>query len=46
MGYRIPRVAGASLQLTVQNIFDSNYQSFVGVPEIGRMALLRLRYDF
>ncbi len=45
-GYRIPMVRGASVQLTVQNIFDNNYRSFVGVPEIGRMALLRLRYDF
>jgi iron complex outermembrane receptor protein len=45
-GYRIPQMRGASLQLTVQNIFDNPYKSFIGVPEIGRMALLRLRYDF
>jgi len=45
-GYRLPQMRGASLQLTVQNVFDNAYQSFIGVPEIGRMALLRLRYDF
>ena len=30
----------------VQNLFDSGYKSFVGTPEIGRMALLRLTYEF
>jgi outer membrane receptor for ferrienterochelin and colicins len=46
LGYRLPQVPGASLQLSVQNLLDSGYRSFVGAPEIGRMALLRLRYDF
>jgi iron complex outermembrane receptor protein len=44
-GYQLP-VSGASLQLTVSNIFNEGYQSFIGVPTIGRMAILRLRYDF
>jgi len=46
MGYELPPVPGATLQLTVQNVFDSDYRSFVGVPNIGRLALLRLRYEF
>lgn len=46
LGYRLPQVRGASLQFTVTNLFDSAYRSFIGTPEIGRMALLRLRYDF
>ena len=37
---------GASLQLSVQNLLDEDYRSFPGVPTIGRMALLRLKYDF
>jgi len=46
LGYRLPQVRGASLQFTVTNLFDSAYRSFIGTPEIGRLALLRLRYDF
>ena len=44
LGYRLP-FRGTSLQLSVQNLLDEKYQSFVGTPEIGRMAILRLRYD-
>ncbi len=46
VGYRLPWLSGASVQLSVQNAFDTAYRSFAGVPEIGRMALLRLRYEF
>lgn len=46
LGYRLPVVRGATLQLSVQNLFDTPYGSFVRVPQIGRMALLRLTYDF
>jgi iron complex outermembrane receptor protein len=43
-GYKIPNTA-AELQLAVTNLFDSPYRSFVGVPEIGRFAIVRLKYD-
>jgi outer membrane receptor for ferrienterochelin and colicins len=46
MGYTIPRMRGTSVQLLVQNVFDDGYRSFPGVPEIGRMAILRLRQEF
>jgi outer membrane receptor for ferrienterochelin and colicins len=46
LGYRLPPVPGATLQLAVQNLFDTGYRSFPGVPEIGRLAILRLRYEF
>ncbi|HEX6939796.1 MAG TPA: TonB-dependent receptor [Longimicrobiales bacterium] len=45
LGYRLP-IQGATLQLSVQNLLDEDYRSFPGVPDIGRMALVRLRYDF
>lgn len=45
LGYRLP-IQGASLQLSVQNLLDDKYRSFPGVPAVGRMALLRLKYDF
>lgn len=43
-GYLIPRTR-ATVQLTVSNLFDKPYRSFVGVPDIGRFALLRVKYD-
>ena len=43
-GYKIPNTP-AELQLAVTNLFDSAYRSFVGVPNIGRFAILRLKYD-
>jgi outer membrane receptor for ferrienterochelin and colicins len=46
VGYSIPQLRGATLQLSVQNLLDDGYRSFPGVPEIGRLALLRLRYEF
>jgi outer membrane receptor for ferrienterochelin and colicins len=46
LGYQIPQVRGTTIQLMVQNLFDTKYRSFAGVPEIGRMALLRLKYEF
>lgn len=45
LGYKLP-VPGASLHLSVNNILDEEYRSFPGVPNIGRMALLRLKYEF
>lgn len=44
MGYRIPSTP-ATVQLAVTNLFDSENRSFVGVPDIGRFAMLRVKYD-
>lgn len=46
LGYRFRRAPGLGVQLTVQNVLDEDYRSFPGVPEVGRLALLRLSYDF
>ena len=43
-GYKIPNTP-AELQLAVTNLFDSAYRSFVGVPDIGRFAIARIKYD-
>lgn len=44
VGYRL---AGTGLwaQLEIQNLFDAGYQAFPGAPAMGRLTLLRLRYD-
>jgi iron complex outermembrane receptor protein len=44
LGYRIPNTP-ATVQLAVTNLFDHDYRSFVGVPFIGRFAMVRLKYD-
>lgn len=44
--YALPFAPGASLDLNVQNVFDTEYRSFPGVPDIGRFAMIRLRYQF
>jgi len=44
LGYQIPN-SRATVQLSVSNVFNSHNQSFVGVPSIGRLAMIRLRYE-
>jgi hypothetical protein len=44
MGYRFRR-SGLWLQLGIQNVLDKGYSAFPGAPTLGRMTLLRLRYD-
>jgi iron complex outermembrane receptor protein len=44
MGYRVPSTS-ATLQLAVTNLFDAENRSFVGVPDLGRFMLLRVKYD-
>ncbi|MDB4949843.1 MAG: hypothetical protein JWM27_2492 [Gemmatimonadetes bacterium] len=45
LGYRIPRSRGLSLQMNVQNALNEKYRSFPGAPNIGRMAILRLKWE-
>tara|TARA_B100001123_G_scaffold151356_1_gene175055 strand:- start:5208 stop:8060 length:2853 start_codon:yes stop_codon:yes gene_type:complete len=44
-GYKVPATQ-ATLQMTISNVFDEPYRSFVGVPEIGRFVMLQVKYDF
>jgi iron complex outermembrane receptor protein len=43
-GYQIP-TTNATVQFSVTNLFDGDYRSFVGVPNIGRFAMVGLKYD-
>jgi iron complex outermembrane receptor protein len=45
LGYRIPR-SGATVQLGVSNVLNEAYQSFIGAPFTGRLAMLRVVYEF
>jgi len=42
--WRVP-TTDATLQLVVNNVFNTAYRSFVGVPAVRRMGLLSVRYD-
>jgi iron complex outermembrane receptor protein len=46
LGYDFRRAPGMSLQFSVQNLLDEDYRSFPGVPNVGRMGMVRLRYEF
>ena len=43
-GYQVPNTR-ATVQLSVNNVFDTAYRSFVGVPSVGRFAMIRVKYD-
>jgi iron complex outermembrane receptor protein len=44
-GFEVPNT-GATVQLYVSNLFNEDYRNFVGVPNIGRLAMVQLKYDF
>jgi len=46
LSYRLPMHSAATLQVGIQNAANSRFRSFPGVPEVGRMGIIRLRYDF
>ena len=43
-GYEVPNTA-ATVQLSINNVLDTGYRSFPGVPKIGRFAMVRVRYE-
>ena len=42
----VPGVPGVSLSLSVYNLFDDRHQELPGLPELGRVALGRVRWSF
>ncbi len=46
VGYQLPFAPQAAVTLTATNLFDNMHQEFVGAPELGRLLLLRLTYEF
>jgi iron complex outermembrane receptor protein len=37
---------GLLASLSVQNLFNENYATFVGIPQLGRLVLTKLQYEF
>lgn len=46
LGYRLPMVRGATLNVLVNNLLDEDYRPFPGSPTLGRMLIARIKYDF
>ncbi len=46
LNYSFPYRAITSINLTIQNLTDNKHREFVGVPEIGRVGILRLTRTF
>ncbi|HLE56084.1 MAG TPA: TonB-dependent receptor [Rhodothermia bacterium] len=46
LNYRFPYSSITSINLTIQNLTDNKHREFVGVPEIGRVGILRLSRTF
>lgn len=42
--YTLPTLPALEFGLAVQNVLDNRHREFVGAPEIGRLALLRVKY--
>ena len=45
-GYALPLGPRPRLSLTVQNLLNRRHQQFIGSPEIGRLAMVRLTQTF
>ena len=46
MGYHVPGYSGFIVSLTLNNAFGNLHQEFIGAPEIGRIGMLKLQYEF
>lgn len=46
LSYRLSMFPGASASVSGTNIFNNAHRQFIGAPELGRLFLVRLQYDF
>lgn len=44
--YKLPFNRSFELALSIQNVLNNLHREFIAVPEIGRLAILRLKYSF
>ncbi len=44
--YRVPGYQGFIVSLTVNNALDHEHREFIGAPEVGMVALLKVQYEF
>lgn len=46
VGWRLPFQPNARLSLSASNVLNNKHREFIGAPELGRLLLARVRYDF
>jgi iron complex outermembrane receptor protein len=46
VAYAVPFIAGLRLSVDVRNLLDDRHREFVNVPEMGRLAVARARFEF
>jgi len=46
IGYRLPFQPNTLLSLSATNLFENLHREAIGAPELGRLLLARVRYDF
>ncbi len=46
VSYRLPFQRNATVSVTANNLLNNMHQEFVGAPELGRLLLARVKYDF
>ena len=46
IGYELPFRRGTRLSVTANNVLNNVHREFIGAPEVGRLLLLRVQYDF
>jgi iron complex outermembrane receptor protein len=44
--YRLAAIPGATLNVTGSNLFDNLHQEFIGAPQLGRLLMFRVEYEF
>ena len=45
LGYRLPGT-GTTISTTINNVFNNKHKEFVGVPDMGLLALLQVQFEF
>ena len=46
VSYRLPFQRAATVSVTANNLLNNLHQEFVGAPEMGRLLLARVKYEF
>ena len=46
LGYRLPFQPNTRVSVNATNLLNNEHREFIGAPEIGRLLLLRVQYDF
>ncbi len=46
LSYKLPVFSGATFSVTGTNLFNNLHREFIGAPELGRLLMFRMQYEF